>query len=266
VGVFIHPWGEQGTEISEGFLRGVAEGLASSFYHLWLTFFERDIEFHRTKEMTTIRGEADALIVAGIPHPNLFSTIEELDRTELPVILSEEDAKPGVLANFAVDTVQQGRLPTEHLIAQGCRHIAEICTMKSRHQGYLEAMKAAGLSTQGLIVKRESFKVPDGRMAVRNLLASKVPFDGLVCHSDHQALGAIHELLAHGIRVPEQVRITGVDDSALCEVSPVPLTSVTSEAKRVGLATVSAVLKRLNGEQVSSQFIQPRLIQRGSSS
>ncbi len=72
------------------------------------------------------------------------------------------------------------------------------------------------------------------------------------------------ELLAHQIRVPEQVRVTGVDDSPICEGSPVPITSVTAEATAIGLATVTAVLERLEGREVPSQLISPKLIQRES--
>ncbi len=265
VGVFLHPLGERGTDISENILRGIADGLASSSYHLWLTFFERDSDFHRTMELVNIRRQADALIVAGVSHPELMARLEELDRNDLPVVMSEEELTPAHLANICIDTVQQGRLPTEHLIARGCRRIAEISKKKSRHIGYLEAMKSAGLDTGGLVYEADGFKVIDGRLGVRQLLASGTTFDGIVCHSDHQALGAIQELMAHGIRVPDQVRVTGVDDSALCEVSPVPLTSISAEGRRIGLATVEAVLQRLDGKPVSSHVIQPQLIQRDSS-
>jgi LacI family transcriptional regulator len=264
VGVFLHPLGERGTDLSENILHGIADGLASSSYHLWLTFFERDTDFHRTMDASNIRRQADALIVAGVSHPELIPRLKELDHDVLPVVISEEELSPEQLTNICVDTHRQGRLPTEHLIARGCRRIAEISHKKKRHLGYLDAMKDAVLSTQGLIAEVNGFKVIDGRMGVRQLLDKGIDFDGLVCHSDHQALGAIQELVARGIRVPDQVRVTGVDDSALCEVSPVPLTSITAEGHSIGLATVEAVLQKLDGKQAASRLIQPRLIQRDS--
>ncbi len=264
IGVFLHPMGEPGTEISETILRGMAEGLANSPFHLWLTFFEYDSDFHRTLEGDDIRRQADALIVAGVPHPDLMARFVELDRNYLPVVMHGED-EAGPLTQVSVDNHLQGFLPTKHLIAQGCRRIAHVCTTRIRQQGYLDAMRSANLPTDGLILSAEKFNAQEGRVAVRKLIEGNVPFDGLVCQSDHQAFGAIQELMARGIRVPEQVRVTGVDDSPLCDLSPVPLTSVTAEGRALGRGLVSATLQRFENKQASSLLIQPRLIQRASS-
>jgi LacI family transcriptional regulator len=264
IGVFLHPLGERGVDINDNFLRGFSQGLAASSHHLWLTFFERRDDFERTLEQIDISRQADALVVAGLAHPELTARLEELDRTQVPVIISEEDVFSPQVPNISIDTFAQGRLPTQHLIARGCRRIAEVSRLPSRHRGYLEAMHNAGLETEDLVVTVPDFKVADGRLAVRQLLERGISFDGLVCHSDYQALGAIQELLARQIRVPEQVRVTGVDDSVVCDLSPVPITSVTGEGQVIGLATAKAVLERLDGKQVFSQSIQPQIVERAS--
>ncbi len=265
IGLFLHGWGQDGSEISVRFLRGFAESLALSSYHLWLTFFADDRDFHRQLKIGDLRRQADAVVIAGARHSSLIPDLEEIDRTVLPVIMSVEDAPPSSLTNIAIDTYQQGRMPTEDLIARGCRRIALVCSVETRRQGYEDAMKDANLSTANLIVEAESFRREAGVKAVRHLLETKVPFDGVVCHSDHQAMGVLQELHAWNIRVPDQVRVIGTDDGPLCADALVPLSSVTTEPRTLGMETVAAVLKRLSGKKIPSRQIQPKLIQRESS-
>lgn len=66
-----------------------------------------------------------------------------------------------------------------------------------------------------------------GRMAFRKLReqGNKLP-DALVCTNDDWALGAMNEAFKSGVRVPEDMAITGFDNTAMCTIAPIPLTSV----------------------------------------
>ena len=84
-------------------------------------------------------------------------------------------------------------------------------------------------------------------------------FDGVVAQSDHQALGVLQELLHRDIKVPDAVRVIGVDDSPLCDASPVPLSSVSQEMTEVGRRAVDLLMKQIAGEPVKSVVVPPRL-------
>jgi LacI family transcriptional regulator len=266
VGVFLHPPGELGTEISSLFLQGVSEALAASNSHLWLTFYSKDSEFSRELQISDIRQHADALVIAGVPHPGLLPALRQLDESGLPVVTALENHYSEHLPNVCVDNMLQGYLPTEHLIELGCRKIAHVATHSVRSEGYKAALQAAGIGWDPeLLVKASDYKIETGRVAVRDLLNRNVEFDGIVAQSDHQALGIILELTSRGIAVPEKVRITGVDDSPLCAGSPIPITSVSSEAFEVGRLAVEMVLDRLKGSAPKSVSLKPRVIRRASS-
>lgn len=266
IGVLIHPWGERGTEISDRFVRGVSDALGANTYRLWLTFFEQDSDFFRRMKIEDLPRQIDALIVAGVPHPSLLPHLVNLDKSGLPVVMAEEDAKPSRLINIAIDTNCQGRLPTEHLIARGCRKVAHIAVMKSRQQGYVDALRAAGIRVERRhIISVPDYKMESGRLAVRELLRLKTPFDGIVAQSDYQAWGAIIELQARGIRIPDEVRVVGVDDSPICTLSPLAISSVTDEARQVGMEAAEAALKRLRREPATSKRLQPHMVVRASS-
>jgi DNA-binding LacI/PurR family transcriptional regulator len=246
------------------FLHGVTRALVPTVYQTWLNLFDDASEFYRQMTLQQIRQRVDGLMVGGSFSPRLFPLLDSIAKAGIPLVTFVSAARPGI-TNICVDYYQQGRLPTEHLLAGNCRKIATIKALSSRYQGYADALREAGLPVKSeYIIRCAGFGVEIGRAAVRKLLKAKIPFDGIVAQSDLQALGAIRELLANGIRVPDQVRVTGVDDGPIAVTSPIPLTTVTSEARHMGLLVVETMLKKISKEPVKSVLITPKVVIRSS--
>ncbi|MDF3056296.1 MAG: putative transcriptional regulator, PurR family [Rariglobus sp.] len=272
VGVLIHAMGEEGTEIASNLLRGISAGFDEHRLRLWLRFFESDDEFleHFDKRA---RYDMDGVIVAGIAHPATFELIKKLHASGLPVVSVLEGSVIPEVANVMPDVQHQGYLATDHLLASGCKRIAHLVTTSAadpetsrRYRGFLAAHTRHGISPDpDLIFRAPNYKLSSGEEAVRQWLAQGLQFDGIVAQSDHQAIGAIHELLRRGIRVPDAVRVVGVDDSPLCLASPVPLTSVTAEWVTVGRHAADMITAEIDGERPASLMIAPHLVVRRSS-
>jgi DNA-binding LacI/PurR family transcriptional regulator len=265
IGVFIHPWGSPGSNLVFDFLHGVTKGLSATDYQTWLNIFEEATEFYGQLTLQQLRQRVDGLLVGGSTQNSwLLPQLARIKKAGVPLVTFFEKARPGIV-NICVDYYQQGRLPTQHLLTINCRKIIHIKVLESRYQGYADALREAGLSVKPEnVVSCENFGIEAGRMAVRKLLKAKRSFDGVVAQSDQQALGAIQELLAHRIRVPDQVRVTGVDDSPIALMSPIPLTSVTSEAHNMGSLAVECMLKMLARKPVKSMALPPHLVVRSS--
>ncbi len=273
VGVLIHPVGEEGTEIATKLLRGISTGLDEHRMRLWLRFYGTDDDAFKHLDKRA-RSEMDGLIVVGVVHDTTLDLVAKLHAAGMPVVtVFDRDQRPG-LTNVISDVAQQGYLATEHLLAEGCRRIAHLVTTpmpdpedSDRYRGFLAAHRAHGVAPDpALMFRAPNFKLSSGELAVRHWLDQGLEFDGIVAQSDHQAIGAIHELLRRGIRVPEQVRAVGVDDSPLCLASPVPLTSVTAEWVDVGQRAAELIASEIEGQKQSpSQLIPPRLVIRQSS-
>ena len=266
IGVFLHPWGAAGTDITSSFLYGFSRALTGSAFHLWLTFFAKDEDFPQGMDLQNLCWQADAVVVAGVPHPKLNARLHELEAAGLPVItIFESDEDPG-LTNVAVDCFLQGKLPTEHLLAAGCRRVVNLAAMPARTEGFLAAHREAGRDVPPEdVIPARNFSVAAGREAMRARLAAGQPFDGVVAHSDYLALGALRELESAGLRVPGQVRLTGVDNTRLAEENSVPLSSVTIETSTVGRLAAEMLLQRIAGESTRSVRVRPEFVARESS-
>jgi LacI family transcriptional regulator len=266
LGIFIHPYGEAGSELNLRFLSGLSEQSNICNQRLWLSFYETDRDF-LSRFTKSDRAEIDGLLVAGVYHPRLLRLYKAIESNGIPVVAlfkRAETAPDG--ADVYCDEFQIGYLPTRQLLEQGCRKIAHIHSLEARYQGYLQALEDFGLKADPALVYRaiDRFGINAGREAVQHWLANGVRFDGLVAESDHQAYGGILELLKQGIKVPDDVKVFGVDDSPLCSLCPVPISSVSQQPEEAGRQAVKTVMKRIRKEPVKSVVIQPVLSLRAS--
>jgi LacI family transcriptional regulator len=268
VGIFLHHIGSPGSDVSDSLLKGVAEGLEQSSSRMWLRFFTTDEDFLTACD-TRLKQEVDGLIVAGVSHPRLMRKFRDLEREQVPVVGVFNDLPESArqtLTVVAIDYEKQGYLAARHLLEQGCRSLACLRTIENRTAGFVRAHREAGIKPNPrLILSSETFFADCGRTAVARLVESGIRFDGLVCQSDSQALGAINEFVRRGIRVPEDVKVTGVDNSPLAEACIVPITSVTSEMRTAGRKAVETLREKIEGRSVSPAAIEPSLVLRRSS-
>jgi|GEM_PF-4369809 LacI family transcriptional regulator len=102
--------------------------------------------------------------------------------------------------------------------------------------------------------------------AVERLLERKKLPDCVICAGDVTAFGVISELLKRGIRVPEDIGVTGFDDSPLLQFCPVPVTTLRHPVFEVGASAANLLLQSIqkpDGE-VKNLHIPPELIIRNS--
>lgn len=268
VGIFFHQLGTPGSEVSERLLKGLAEGLEKSNLRMMLRFFKTEQEFLDACDIR-IRAEVDGLIVAGVNHLELIPKLREMEARNVKVVSMFSDyGRPKSIhsTNVTVDYEMQGYLPAKHLLDRGFRHIACMDTMKSRTSGFRRAFKEARVPVKSaLMVACEGFTLKDGEEAARRLVAAGDRLDAVVCQSDAQAVGAINFFIKRGIRVPDDIRVTGVDNSASARYCIVPVTSVTSEMNPAGLKAVELLLMKIAGKPTRSTTIPPSLEIRESS-
>ncbi|NLF32712.1 MAG: LacI family transcriptional regulator [Planctomycetes bacterium] len=267
IGVLIQPWGAVGSGLTEALLTGIAEETALRDQHIELRFYRGQDEFHRA--LARINGAAiDGLIVAGVRNSECADALERVVADGLPVVTVHIEAV-GTLPNMQCNEREVGRLATEHLIEQGCTSIAHIRFTPRRYEGYVDALRNAGLPLREALVygtpHRLEVNVENGQRATERFLACGVAFDGIVAESDFFAMGAMVKLIQEGLCVPDDVKIIGVDDSPICLCGPVPLSSVSLDVPARARLAVRKLLDAVAGEAVQSITCTPALVVRRSS-
>ena len=85
---------------------------------------------------------------------------------------------------------------------------------------------------------------PADRLRLAALLERDAP-DGIVCASDRTAAVLMHALRALGRRVPDEIRLVGIDDVDYAELLPVPLTTLRQPCHEIGVSAMRAMVDRV---------------------
>jgi DNA-binding LacI/PurR family transcriptional regulator len=148
-----------------------------------------------------------------------------------------------------VDNVGAAREAVAHLLGRGHRSIAMITgpsdwpAVQSRVAGYYAAQQEWNVTPPAELVEDAlDWSPTSGQAATARLLARGIPFTALFAHSDLIALGAIRELRAHGLAVPNDVSVVGYDDIDVAAFFDPPLTTVRQPMDRVGALAASLLI------------------------
>ncbi|MEU3748747.1 MULTISPECIES: LacI family DNA-binding transcriptional regulator [Streptomyces] len=188
--------------------------------------------------------------------------------TDLPLVMLDSDpADTGAAAHVNLDIADGMRQVTGHLLALGHRHFVHLAsavaswTFDVRAAALTEAL--AGVSVRTV---RAPLDVHGAMAATERAMAAPGPRPtALVCDDDILAAGACKALRRLGLRVPEDVSVTGFDDLALATAVEPELTTVSLPAERIGERGMAALLAVLSGEPPQPDDLPVTLVPRGSS-
>ena len=130
-----------------------------------------------------------------------------------------------------------------------------------RHDGFREALSAAGIAEDGLTLERGDFTREGGRAAAERLVdggvlgATHAARRAVICANDQTALGVLDVLEARGVRVPDDVLVTGFDGIAAGRHSRPSLTTVHQPMVELGRAAVHAITARLDQPALGPQSL-----------
>ncbi|MEU2181748.1 LacI family DNA-binding transcriptional regulator [Streptomyces thermolilacinus] len=172
--------------------------------------------------------------------------------TDLPLVMLDSDpADPGSAAQVNLDIADGMRQVTDHLLALGHRRFVHLASAVPSWTFDVRARAlAAALDRPGVTVRTvpAPLDVPGAReAAARALTETGARPTALVCDDDLIAAGACKAVRRLGLRVPEDVSVTGFDDLALATAVEPELTTVALSAERVGERGMEALLAVLEG-------------------
>jgi len=156
-----------------------------------------------------------------------------------------------------LDNRRAGYVMADHLIRQGAKTVGFIAregsaeTVDDRIAGYREALYAHGMTLDQRLVLRTD----PTDAATLSAAVTKRRIDALLCGNDLTAAQAMRTLLGLGLRIPEDVRIAGIDDVRYAGFLPVPLTTLHQPCRDIGAAAVAAMQDRISNPLLPARSI-----------
>ncbi|MBU2868417.1 LacI family DNA-binding transcriptional regulator [Pacificibacter marinus] len=151
---------------------------------------------------------------------------------------------------YEADNHNGARTATNHLIECGHTNIGFIAgvfssTAQSRYEGYIEALKTAGLPMSSELIVSGNYTREGGLLACQQILDSGRHPTAIFCASDIMAYGAMDELAARGLRIPQDVAIIGFDDMELSSLPGVSLSSISFQPAVLACRAIAQLIDRI---------------------
>jgi LacI family repressor for deo operon, udp, cdd, tsx, nupC, and nupG len=193
------------------------------------------------------------VLTGAAPFPELLKWREK-SKTPL-VVVNYRNIQPRVSC-ILVDFKDAYYRATRHLINLGHRRIGYVGVLgsseitKARLQGYEAALAEANIPIRPeyMITMPPEPYIHGGFQATGNLLAlphGEQP-TAIITYNDFFAIGVMHAVRMHGLRVPEDVSVIGCDDIPMAAYANPPLTTIELPKNRIGRLAVSMLEQMAN--------------------
>jgi len=210
--------------------------------------------------------QVDGVILVG----SIFSAIGRDERIQallrhVPVVLSNGRLDLPNASSVCLDDEAGAALAVEHMVSRGKKNLwyvkdRETAGAAAKQEGFLKACARYGGQVRGRVIESE-FSVEGGRQAAKNLMTSCRSFDGIICGEDETAVGVIKGLTGAGLRVPQDVSVSGYNNSIYAGMCDPRLTSIDNKPEQVAHMCVQLLERMMDGESGGTvQIFTPELV------
>ena len=197
----------------------------------------------------------DGLILVGMLHDDF---IRIKSRYKKPTILIDSYAPREIMnyVNIGLEDEEGAYQMTRYLLEMGHRQIAFLADNMEgvdyiRYLGHQRALEENGLEIQEKnllifhpgMVERES--------SLQELYYKAKNYTAFMCCSDYYAVLLMNYFMDRGIRIPEDLSITGFDDNLMSRIIRPALTTVGQDVTKKGQLAVDYMLKMIQGVEFS---------------
>ncbi|MGC9311864.1 MAG: LacI family DNA-binding transcriptional regulator [Sediminispirochaetaceae bacterium] len=169
------------------------------------------------------------------------------------------------------DHVYGGYMATRLLTDAGCRKI--LCLREDsreiqfieRTEGYMQALQETGISFDPGLIRGGDCSFEFGYNTIMNSREELKSIDGVFAEADLVAIGAIEAMKELGIRIPEDIKVVGYDDTELGKYFRPKLTTIhqpREEHARLACERLIQMLDENDTSPTMQKILKPLVIYR----
>lgn len=259
-----------GGEFFAGFLKGLdEEAQRSGFFCLIGAAHRSEAELdHAIRQM---HGRVDGIVIMS-PGQTAEKTLQLIPQDMPVVFLNTSVSDPGIpYLNF--DNHGGAFRMVQHMADLGHQRIAMIkgpasaYDAEERLRGYREALQVSGLSVNPALEFEGNFTEEWGYHAGKAILASPLRPTAVFAANDFSAFGAMSAFQEEGLRIPEDIALSGFDDISITKFTTPPLSSVrvpTVELGRRTMKTLIGIVRNIPQDVMTPDVLPTELVIRRS--
>jgi LacI family transcriptional regulator len=238
-------------------------------YSVVLAEHHYDLQQELKMARQLIEHAVDAFMFVGLDHdPRLFALLEDYGR---PFVLTwgVDSAHRHPCVGF--DNRAAGYAIAKHVAALGHKRVAVISAPldgndrgRERVAGFRAALAEAGLA-EPHVEHAQRITLGDAQEAMQRILKRRKRPTAVLATNDVMAVGAMVACRNAGVKIPQDISITGIDNTDLGATQAPGLTSVRTPIVEIGTAAAQQLVARLEGKEfVANQAFPFEVVVRGS--
>ncbi len=259
--------------IFPGILREAQSVFAANQYSAILSATRNSVYHERTILQDLLDRPIDGILVEGtktaLPNPNL-DLYRKLAERNIPIVFFNGfyTDLAGTISVYA-DNFGGGYELVQHLLQKGHNDIAGIFKSDDiqgheRYSGYITALRDAGRMISDSSVFWYTTESRD-ELLTEEFAHKIAECSAVVCYNDEIAFRLIPLLLSLGVRVPQDVAVASFDNSALSDLCPVKITSLSYGEQNIGKIAAETLIDRIAGKPAQSKTLRWTLMEKDSS-
>lgn len=255
-------------------LRSIVERAKQLGYISILNYFEdNQFEF---PDCIIDRKVAGILVVGKISDQNL----NQLKNTGIPVVLVDYTSLGDTCDCVLTHNKQGGYLITQYVLDKGYKRVGFFgdleysLSFSDRFMGYKQALVNRNIAVDiesyinqySILYETEKYVLENDVHSIVSLLGKRELPEVFVCANDSNAFILLNALTLMNIKVPDQIGITGFDDTPLCDKTIPKLTTVQVQKELMGEIAVNKLIDRIHRENdvQMTQLLSIKIFERDS--
>ena len=237
-------------------LMGLEAELRKAGLHLTLEVIDEEVIKDPMNWRTIRERRADGIILTGPYVPSQF--ILKLHSIGIPLVLIDNYLEYAQVDSVVADDRASARAMAEHIISLGHKEVSIISgpmdwySSRERSAGFKEAFEMHKIKVPAIYTADET-TFESGKLLFAQ--AIKKGCTAILAVTDPMALGAINAAVAAGIRIPEDLSITGFDDIDSAANANIPLTTISVARNYLGMSAARLLWARLDDKDAPRQRI-----------
>lgn len=261
-----------------------SQAVQAAGYNVWSSDASWAVGGVRAGCEAMLDARVEGVIVAGLNDPVSVGELKILQAAKIPLVTLSGNELPNT-PQIRGDARDAFRRLVRHLVAQGRRRLLLLFSLThriqqgayiwagiERQEGFRSGLAEAGgcevakfsgkRGLEGVVVgldfvsdRFDPFR--QAREAALDVLSREGPRpDAIICANDDWAVGTLSALRSRRIMVPDEVALTGFDNSAVGAYLDVPLTTVAQPSRQMAEQAVDTLLRKIRGKRVPSTVVR----------
>lgn len=183
------------------------------------------------------------------------ASLESLVQNRIPIVTTDHYRTGPGMSDILVDFPGGMAQIVRHLKELGHRQVGFIggseglVTSRVRRESFLDAIVKNGLSSREEWIVSGNFKIAGGEAGMAAILSGPERPTAVATANDLTAIGALRAARDKGLRVPEDISVTGCDDIEMADIVNPPLTTLRISRKQYAQMLFAAL--RLEEDDVN---------------